>query len=340
MRTLVLLLATLPLPAQSLYEEDVAASKANRDENWRQIEAFVTRLEWSDLRGALARQIGFPAPGLSLRGAPRIQKAGEDELGSYQRLWIPAGDGIEAHGLLLLPRNRKGRVPLVVAQHGGGGTPELALFRGGANYHDMIRGPLREGYAVWAPLMVMYPYVDRDHGTAIPANVRERLEARLRLCGTTLVALELTKLKLSLDYLLKRPEIDAGRVAFVGLSYGGFVAAYAAAFDPRIKVVVASCSLREWKASDPDVWQPTGRPFYRPFEEVWSLAAPRAVQLQVGRNDKLIPLASAREVASKVRKHWSAAPDRFEFLEFEGGHEWRGDIAWRFLKKHLNAPGR
>lgn len=324
-----------PPPGPGLYEEDIAATKGARDANYRQLNDYAGRLEIGDPRASFARQIGFPAPGLALKGAPRIEKAGQDELGTYHRVWLPVGENIEAHGLLLLPAARKGRVPLVVAQHGGGGTPELALFRGGANYHDMIRGALREGYAVWAPLIVMYPFVDRDHGSEIPATVREDLDRRLRFLGTTLFALEITKLKLALDYLLKRPEIDPARVAFIGLSYGGFYAAYAAALEPRIKVVVASCSLRPWDPADPEVWKPTGRPTMRPLELIWNLVSPRPVQLQVGKGDKLLPVDGARVVADKIRPSWAANPANFDYQEFDGGHEWRGAIAWPFLRAHL-----
>src|SRR3546814_5509160 len=37
----------------------------------------------------------------------------------------------------------------------------------------------------------------------------------------------------ALDYLATRPEIDAGRVALVGFSYGGMVATYAAYADRK-----------------------------------------------------------------------------------------------------------
>lgn len=35
--------------------------------------------------------------------------------------------------------------------YGGGGSPEAALFHGGANYHDKVRGGMKRGYVVFAP---------------------------------------------------------------------------------------------------------------------------------------------------------------------------------------------
>ncbi len=79
--------------------------------------------------------------------------------------------GIYATGLHLMPRDVAGPVPLVVAQHGGDGSPELATFHGGANYHDMIRGAAQRGYAVLAT-----QHLFRAPG--FPADVRQRLGAR------------------------------------------------------------------------------------------------------------------------------------------------------------------
>ena len=41
-----------------------------------------------------------------------------------------------------------------------------------------------------------------------------------------------------------------------------------------------------------------------------------------------------RRAAADAKTHY-APNGLFEFQEFDGGHEWRGDIAWAFLRKHL-----
>lgn len=46
-----------------------------------------------------------------------------------------------------------------------------------------------------------------------------------------------------LDYTLGRPEVDAGRVAAAGQSYGGFFVPRAAAYDKRIKAVVGNAVI-------------------------------------------------------------------------------------------------
>ena len=51
---------------------------------------------------------------------------GEDDFSDIFRLKIWITPEIPFYAMLLMPKKRDGKVPLVVFQHGGGGTPELA----------------------------------------------------------------------------------------------------------------------------------------------------------------------------------------------------------------------
>jgi dienelactone hydrolase len=284
----------------------------------------------------LKNRIGYPVAGIRAAGQLRLEKTGEDEIGIYHRSVLPLTNGLEAYGLYIVPKKPAAKkAPLVISQHGGGGFPEMALYRGGANYKDQIRGAVQEGYLVYAPHVVMYPFGDRDRGTAIPAEVRKDLDAKLRASGTSLVGVELMKLRLALDALLQRPEVDAKRVAMIGLSYGGFYATYAAAVDDRIRVVVASCSFRD----DPAVadGKTEGRLLDLAPGEVAALVAPRPLQIQSGIQDKLIPIEQSRAGAKRAKEYYErqGAAEKMLFIEFEGGHEFRGSLVWPFLKKWL-----
>src|SRR5262245_41299 len=52
----------------------------------------------------------------------------------------------------------------------------------------------------------------------------------------------------ALDYLVSRPEVDAGRIGCTGNSGGGTMTAYLSALDDRIKVAVPSCYITSWKS--------------------------------------------------------------------------------------------
>ena len=50
----------------------------------------------------------------------------------------------------------------------------------------------------------------------------------------------------AVDYLVTRPDVDAQRLATVGMSMGSSTAQWAGALDPRLKVVVDICCLTDW----------------------------------------------------------------------------------------------
>ncbi len=314
---------------QELYEENLRATMPIREKLWRQMDGFATRLQ-------LKSRIGYPPPQMKVSGSLKLEKTGEDAVATYYRSYLAVGDGLDAYGLYIVPKKLAAkRAPLVISKHGGGGFPEMATFHGGTNYKDQVRGAVAEGYIVYAPHSVMYPFGDRDAGTAIPAEVRKELDEKLREANTSLAAVEVYKISLVLDELVKRPEIDPKRIAMIGLSYGGFYSLYTAALEPRIKVVVASCSFPD----NPPVTdgKNAGRLIDLAPAEVAGLIAPRALQVQSGINDKLIPIEQGRQAAKRTALAYDklGASDKFVFNEFEGGHEFRGSLVWPFLKKWL-----
>lgn len=322
--------------AQPFFEEDLQLSRPYRDANYREFARYIGDLEKESARLRQFRAaVGYPAPGFYNSAKPaRIEKTGEDEIGVYHRVWIPVAPGMETYGLYIVPKKVKLPAPLVISLHGGGGIPESALFHGGSNYHDQIRGAVQKGYAVWAPLFVMYPFADRNKNSEIPTDVRKEIDAKFRRLGTSLMGVEMTKVTRALDRILERPEVDPTRVAMIGLSYGGYYTLYITAVEPRIKAAVASCSFRNTPAATGGVTE--GRPIDITSPEQVALVAPRPLQVQVGVKDKAAPIETVRLAALEARRGYEGAnPELFDYAEFDGGHEWRGDIAWAFLAKHL-----
>jgi dienelactone hydrolase len=332
-----LLLLPLALSAQApFFEEDLQLSRPFRDENYRQFSRYTGDLEQQGPLRRFKNMIGYPAPGFYEKaGAPRITKIGEDEIGVYHRIWIAVAPGMETYGLFIVPKKAKLPAPLVISLHGGGGIPEGALFHGGTNYHDQIRGAVQQGYVVWAPLFIMQPFADRAKGTEVPAEIRKDLDAKLRAAGTSLMGVETMKITRALDSVLARPEINPTRVALIGLSYGGYYTLYIAAVEPRIKVAIASCSFRNTPAAKDGATE--GRPIDLTSPEQVALVAPRPLQIQAGINDKSAPIDTVRETIVQARRYYEKAgkPELLDYEEFNGGHEWRGDIAWKFLAKYL-----
>lgn len=194
----------------ALFEEEIPASRKYREESYTQFQRFAARLErekpQEDRRRELAKSLGYPAPGFTGAGQPRMEMFGEDSVATYYRAWVPVAPDMDVYGLYLVPKNAKFPAPLVIAKHGGGGYPELAIFKGGGNYKDMIRGAAKEGYVVWAPITLMHPFRDRDNGTPIPLEVRRDMDAQFRKLGTSLMGVETMRISLSLDAMLRRPK--------------------------------------------------------------------------------------------------------------------------------------
>lgn len=342
---------------KALFNEPIAATDALRQRQARELGAYVDAVAGAGaaafaadyasaeayersvapLREHLARAVGYPPPvvgELPAAGAV-VERIGEDVLCTYDRVTVEALPGVHAVGLLLLPKGAAGPHPLVVAQHGGAGSPEVATFFGGENYNDMVRGAVAEGYAVFAPLHLH----DREE---MPRQVRQTTDLRLRQVGTTIVAVEVFKLKRSLDVLCARGDIAGDRVGYIGLSYGGMYAVLAAALEPRIKAAVASCYavMNQSNLKDPismlDRHWMTSATLLR-NGNLAALVCPRPLQIQHGLGDTIIPAVISRDMAAGVRGHYEALGllDRFEHVEFDGWHEFRGNVVWPFLRKWL-----
>lgn len=336
----------MPQTPSPYYEDRVAASDPLRTEQARELERYVEHLKKSrrpstdtkKLRARFAQSIGWPPPGLpDPTDTPSVTKLGEDGIGTYYRAIIPILPSVHAEGIYIVPKNATGKVPLVISMHGGGGSPEVALFNGGANYHDMVRGGVKNGYAVFAP-----QHLFRAEG--FPGDIRTRTDERLKLVGTSLTAVEIAKITRSLDVLLKRPELDPKRVAMVGLSYGGYYALVTPALEPRIKVAVSSCyfGVQEWRYERDELSVPTDFRFPGRFtdfldSDLVALICPRPLLIQAGKNDNASHRDGGIELAPESAAHYQkrGKPENFEFLVFDGNHEFHDPSAWAFLKKHL-----
>jgi dienelactone hydrolase len=328
-----MIVARLFLPlllfGQQLYEEKLSDTFALREQLYQQMNLHADQQ-------LLRHRLGYPALPLAVSGPLRLERTGEDAVATYYRLFLPVSHQMDAYGLYIVPKKLAARrAPLVISQHGGGGTPESATFNGASNYKDQVRGAVAEGYVVFAPWTVMYPFGDRNNGTTIPPDVRKQLDEKFRSVGSSLFAVEVRKISLVLDELVKRPEIDPRRIAMIGLSYGGYYSLYTAALEPRIGVVVASGSFADIAPLSPATIE--GRPYDLRTAEIAALIAPRPLQLQIGNNDQGLPVEISRRAAARVALVYEKlkAKDRFAFETFDGGHEFHGSLVWPFLKKWL-----
>lgn len=289
----------------------------------------------AEYRKQLAGMLGWPLAGAESAGVPAVSSraVGRDALGRISRLWIETLPGVRTYGLLFQP-HRKGRLPLVIAQHGGLGTPEVCSgFFGSENYNDMTRRVLRRGVAVFAPQLMLWN--PKRFG---PEHRNDLVDRRLKQVGGSLAALELFRISRCLDALLDRRDVDPERVGMIGLSYGGFYTLFAAALDVRIRAAVSSCFVNDRTRYDHADWSWFGAANRFLDAEVGALVCPRALCVEVGRRDELFDVRGARAEARKIAAVYRrlGLSRQYRYREHPGSHELDRDPGGiDFLCRHL-----
>lgn len=332
-----------------LYYEDETAGYIYRAEQLKQIQEFIKKeqqksvisrrkyfsLDFSSIceykesirsyREELKQMLGWPlllySETLPNPKADLVFVA-NDALGEIYRINITTIANLTTYGLLFIP-HKKGSLPLVIAQHGGGGTPEKCSgFFGSDNYNDMVRRMLRKGVVVFVPQLLLWS----EEKTG-PGHNRQFIDTQLKQLGGSITALEIFSIQRCLDHLITRPDIDESKVGMMGLSYGGFYTLFTAAIDLRIKAVLSSCFFNnryEHPWSD-WVWFDSANKFLD--AEICAMICPRPLYIEVGKNDELFDVRSAREEFEKVKETYEkiGVISNLEFCEFEGSHEFNKD---------------
>ncbi len=134
---------------------------------------------------------------------------------------------------------------------------------------------------------------------------------------------ETARLRMCLDVLTERPDVDPGRLGIVGHDFGGMVALVAGAEDTRTAALVVVAATPRWADWFLTFWPiPDERLDYlqalRPLDPVERIGhvAGAPILLQFAERDYYIALMSARELQR-------AAPEGTELLVYDTGHDMR-----------------
>lgn len=261
-------------------------------------------------------------------------------------LTLPMGE-LTAEGILVIPSRTDPDhpVPLVIAQHGIGSSPErtFGILDDGDHYHRYAAELLDAGFAVLAPMNLRS--VER----------RNRIERLCRLADTSLPGIEFARVQALLDEVLQNPRIDENRVGMWGVSLGGLATMFWMPLEPRIRagVVAAWFNHRRNKMVIPD---PRYSCFLETKEEhaffdgwlteftdsdVVSLICPRALLIQTGKLDRIAHWPQVVEEFDASRAHYEklGIGDRIQIDLHEGGHEPRVRTGIAFLTRWLKEEG-
>jgi cephalosporin-C deacetylase-like acetyl esterase len=329
----------LQAPAVKNRQEHVWSKlKLNDVESFQKSQEPLRKQFWEETIGKL------PEPVKDMK--PRTRLILETPKWKGYEVVLDVLDNVISYGILLVPNDIKPgeRRPCVVCQHGLEGRPmDVVNPNERTKYYNSFGAQLADhGFVVFAP---QAPYIFQN-------DFRQAVR-KMHPLGLTIYAFIVRQHEQILNFLETLPFVDAGRIAYYGLSYGGKVAVRIPACLVRYCAVICSGDFNEW------IWKNitldwagsymfTGE--YEMFEfnlgntfnysEMTALIAPRPFMVERGHDDGVgLDEYVAFEYA-KTRRLYDRLKigDRTEIEFFSGGHEIHGRGTFEFLRRHLRWP--
>ena len=275
-------------------------------------------------RRELKNMLGWPLVGHNDDAPPTVRKTKLAEDGGYAiyRAEVDILEGLSMSGLYFEKLGGE-RLPLVLVQHGGSGTPEHVSGLEGdtTNYNRMLERVIAQGVHAFAPQLLLWN--KEKYGIEYD---RVNIDARLKRVGGSITALELYGLKRILDYFEVQENVS--RFGMVGLSYGGFYTLMLSAIDTRIESAI-SCAFFNTRDAYPwSDWTWYGFAEKLDDAEIACLTYPRKLCIEIGTRDALFDvkggIASYERLAEMSRE---VGCDWLEFITYDGTHEFCHDDA-------------
>ncbi len=252
---------------------------------------------------------------------------------------------VMAYGVLLVPKDLEQgeRRPVVVCQHGLEGRPKDVIVGNHDAYHDYAARLADRGFIVFAP-QNLYIFEDRFR----------TLQRKANQVGQTLFSVITPQHQQILDWLKTLECVDASRLAFYGLSYGGKTAMRVPALLTDYCLSICSADFNDW------VWKNTSTISnysyvwsgeYEIFEfdlgttfnyaEMAALIAPRPFMVERGHFDGVAPDERVFHEFGKVKFLYAGKlglPNHSRLETFAGPHTINGKGTFDFLHEHLKWP--
>ena len=305
-------------------------------------------------------------PPLAARVVEETSRAGH----LLRKLAFQTEPGEFVPAYLLIPKNLKGRAPVVLCPHqttqagmkepaGLAGNPQLQTA-----LHLVERGFVTLTYDALC-FGERHDPASGHYGDAIPFY---RKHPRWSLMGKMV-----WDLQRALDYLETLDFVDPNRVASIGHSHGGYTTLFGMAFDERIKAGVSNCGFDTFRidgntfrwskatallpklgfyATNPrlnmEVYRavPDSGVVDVPFDmhQLLALSAPRPLLLSTSDEDFVFPNGgwSARRALERVKPVYEllGARDNISGYFFSGGHNFTAEAsanAYGWLERRLKS---
>lgn len=276
---------------------------------------------------------------------PRTRLIYDEPLWKGYEVVLDVWKDVFAYGILLLPNDLQPgeQRPVVVCQHGLEGRPQnTADPRIESVYHAYAANLADRGFITYAP---QNPYIGQDAFRVI--------QRKANPIKWSLFSLIVRQHERTLDWLAEQPFVDADRIGFYGLSYGGKTAMRVPALLERYACSICSADFNEWIVKNATVdarysYMFTGEYEMPEFDlgntfnygEMAGLIAPRPFMVERGHDDGVAPDEWVAHEYAVVRRLYVrlGIADRTEIEFFDGGHQINSNRTFQFLHRHLNWP--
>ncbi|MDA2931526.1 hypothetical protein MYX84_16545, partial [Acidobacteria bacterium AH-259-O06] len=303
--------------------------------NWQKSSNWYRHYLWDEVIGRF--------PPASLPANPRTRLIYDQPKYKGYEVVLDVYPDVFAYGILLVPQDIKpgeGR-PVVVCQHGLEARPQDVADPkvDHRSYHRFACRLAEQGFVTYAP---QNPYIGRD-------NFRV-LQRKANPLKKSLFAVIVRQHERTLRWLAAQPFVDAKRIAFYGLSYGGKTAMRVPALLEDYCLSICSADYNEWIWKNVTARHRYSYLFTREYEmpefnlantfnyaEMSWLICPRPFMVERGHHDGVAPDEWVAYEYARTRRRYNllGIGDRTTIEFFNGPHTINGVGTFEFLHKHL-----
>lgn len=315
--------------------------------------------EWLTRQKAIRktiRQIFGKIPPIPQNVSVKVSSTEKKEGYTLEKFEFFNGVDATVPGIILIPDQRNGKTPAVLYHHYHGGDyahgKDEIFKKNDLVQFNAAEDLVKAGYIVLA--VDAYAFGERSgkgpNGSNEKGKEEELTWAKMNIWkGRNLWGMMVRDDQMALDYLCTRPEVDASRIATVGMSMGCLRSFWLAALDDRIKVTAAvACLVRNQELIKLGRMGSHGIYYYVQDllthfdnESILACVAPRPLITIAGENDKLAPFEGVKYINSTLASVYKVmgVTDKFRPLTYpDKAHEYTADM-WKetldFFKKHL-----
>ena len=316
-----------------------AKADSSTPERWKQSTGFYRDYIWDEVIGRM------PAP--SMAPNPRTRLIYDEPKFRGYEVVLDVWPGVFAYGIINIPKGIKPgeKRPVVVCQHGLEGRPSDAADpkQDSHFYHRFAAKLADEGFITYSP---QNPYIFHDRFRVI-----QRKGHPLKL---SLFSFILGQHERTLEWLSSQPFVDASRIGFYGLSYGGKTAVRVPPFLDGYALSICSGDFNEWVWKTTSVESPYSYMVTQEYDmiefdfanitnysDLADLMAPRPFMVERGHNDGVAPDEWVAYEYAKVRRFYDTKmnlPNATTIEFFTGPHTIHAEGTFEFIRKHLHWP--